>query len=80
MQALENENISIRDEMFRLRATADRLKQEKCSVQDQLSQTEYTLSSIREEQQKLQELGKKERDELVQERVGNARVKSLAAC
>ena len=74
LQSFEKENVELREEVFRQRALAERLKQEKSAVQDQLSESEYSFSAYREEQRKMQDLGKRERDGLVQERVGNARV------
>lgn len=74
LRTLETENAELREEIFRSRALADRLKQEKAVIQDQLAECEYVLATTREEQRKLQELAKRERDGLMQERAGNARI------
>ncbi|GAB6025790.1 hypothetical protein CHUAL_011769 [Chamberlinius hualienensis] len=73
LQTNEKECLELKEEIFRLRSNIDRLKQEKSILQDQALDSETITMSLKEELQKLQELSKREREEIAQERARNTR-------
>lgn len=74
LHALEKENQDFREDILRLKAQIERLKSEKAELQEQLSETNYAFANAQEENKRLQELSKRERDEATQEHTANVQM------
>uniref|UniRef100_T1JCU2 FIP-RBD domain-containing protein n=1 Tax=Strigamia maritima TaxID=126957 RepID=T1JCU2_STRMM len=74
LHTLERENQVLNADLLRLRSQLDKIKYEKMQLQDQLSEAEFTLTNTQEENRRLQDLCRREREESAQTRANDARV------
>ncbi|XP_064478131.1 rab11 family-interacting protein 4A-like isoform X2 [Ornithodoros turicata] len=71
---LEQEQLQLREEGMRLRALAERLKQEKAQAVEQLEHAQSELGAVREEQGRLQAAIRREREDGMQQRALQAQL------
>ncbi|XP_047113637.1 rab11 family-interacting protein 4 isoform X4 [Schistocerca piceifrons] len=74
LQTLELEAASLREEVTRLRAQTDRLRNEKQDMEEQLAEAQCAMSALREDAERLQEAERRLREEAARESHANAQV------
>ncbi|XP_049862954.1 rab11 family-interacting protein 4 isoform X8 [Schistocerca gregaria] len=74
LQTLELEAASLREEVTRLRAQTDRLRNEKQDMEEQLAEAQCAMSALREDAERLQEAERRLREEATRESHANAQV------
>ncbi|XP_049810969.1 rab11 family-interacting protein 4 isoform X1 [Schistocerca nitens] len=74
LQTLELEAASLREEVTRLRAQTDRLRNEKQDMEEQLAEAQCAMSALREDAERLQEAERRLCEEAARESHANAQV------
>ncbi|XP_069186729.1 rab11 family-interacting protein 3 isoform X6 [Procambarus clarkii] len=80
LSSLEKEKNTIDDECKRLKAQADKLQKEKESLEDRVSEAEFSASTLQQDNAKLMELNRREKEERKMEKDRSGQVIEELRC
>ncbi|XP_066980534.1 rab11 family-interacting protein 4B-like isoform X8 [Macrobrachium rosenbergii] len=80
LASLEKEKKSVEEEGIRLKSQLEKLQKEKESLEDRVSEAEFSASALHQENSKLAELSRREKEEIKVERERSAQVIEELRC